>query len=69
MNNWEYKIEILESQEWFTRRLNAVNPDIELLLKNLGNDGWELISAAPMAQGIEHGKTSHSVLIFKRPQK
>jgi hypothetical protein len=70
MNKWEYKIEIIKSKEWFTRRLDTINPEIEQLFNNLGNDGWEFVSASPMVLiGGLDTSTSHFILIFKRARE
>jgi hypothetical protein len=55
---WEYKVVI--KNRW----LGGVEKKIEDELNELGYQGWELISAVPIAAGL--GSTTSYVLIFRR---
>lgn len=65
MEKWEYKI-ISPDVKGFVKM--KIDPKTEQLLNELGNEGWELVSLAPLA-GNAYGwgaGTGNFVLIFKR---
>lgn len=57
----EYKLR--DSEEWEP-------PDIESKIKQLGNEGWELVAVVPRSSfggEVGAGFTSNELWVFKRP--
>lgn len=63
MEQWEYKIISPEVKGWVNKK---IDPKTEQLLNELGNDGWELVSIAPLKSGGWDTGSEKFVLIFKR---
>ena len=65
MEKWEYKIINIEIKGWVNKQ---IDPKTEQLLNELGNDGWELVSIAPIGGGVGGwgAETSSFAFIFKR---
>ena len=63
MQRWEYKTIKLKTTGWLTGgELNAA--DFDGILNELGDDGWELISAFDTNQA--YGASLDVVAVFKR---
>ena len=61
---WEYKTVQIDVAGWF---LPTVEPDaMDAELNRYGAEGWELVSAFDINRA--HGRTSHVVVLFKRPR-
>lgn len=68
MEKWEYKIITQEAKfkGWITTNKNMkLDPIIEQILNNFGNEGWELVNTAPWAT-VMYGETGHFIFVFKR---
>ena len=59
MTSWEYKVMETEISIWSGKE----KTDPEQFLSELGRDGWELVSVAPLSQG---GTTNNLQFFFKR---
>lgn len=57
--NWEYRSELFH-MEWEMR------PKYKEIIRELGDDGWELASTIPVQWGS--GKLERFMMIFKRPK-
>ena len=61
---WEYKTVQIDVAGWF---LPKVEPDaMDAELNRYGAEGWELVSAFDVNRA--QGRTSHVVVLFKRPR-
>lgn len=74
---WEYKLVFRQrgwSNSWSSLDYNDVdqwNVDIEKLLAELGDEGWELVTIEPRSDYIGpycSGTTTSSLWVFKRPK-
>jgi hypothetical protein len=66
MEKWEYKVISPEVKGWVTKK---IDPKTEQLLNELGNEGWELVSVAPLAGNTSTAwgaGTGNFVFVFKR---
>ncbi len=64
MEKYEYKQFTVETTGIFTSKITQ---EFVGHLNELGNDGWELVQALPVAQ--PYGRTGLVIFILKRPQK
>jgi hypothetical protein len=64
MERYEYKQFTIETTGVFTTKVTQEFID---RLNELGDDGWELVQALPLAQ--PYGKTGPVLFILKRPKK
>lgn len=61
---WEYKSIELSAHGWLHRKIDHAK--LEVMLNELGRDGWELVNAFDTNWG--HGATQDVIAIFKRPR-
>lgn len=61
---WEYTTIRLAAHGWLGGKLDT--QQFELMLNNLGREGWELVNAFDTNQG--HGATRDVIAVFKRPK-
>ena len=84
MQGWEYKIVhrgrgVEEGGNWYVgspwETRNHHTPDLGTILRELGDEGWELVGISTRANigsrigGNVAGMTTDEVLIFKRPKE
>lgn len=62
MDRFEYRTVLTDTGGLMGGKVDA--PALEHTLNNMGQDGWELVSAVATAMG--EGATRHIVSIFKR---
>ena len=63
---YEYKVISPEMSGWVKKK---VNDDTKVLLNELGQDGWELVSVTPVTANMGTswgGTTANFVFFFKR---
>ncbi|WPC43923.1 DUF4177 domain-containing protein [Clostridium sp. JS66] len=68
MQKWEYKVIICKKEPHFFKT-EEWDKDIELMLPELGEEGWELINVIPESTNWgenRSGLTSEEKWIFKR---
>jgi len=61
MTSWEYKVMKTDKHFWTGKD----KTDPELILSDLGRDGWELVSVVPLSQA-GGGTTTNLQFFFKR---
>jgi hypothetical protein len=75
MNDWEYKIIMVNAQhepttlEWITGFKDG-NAEVQELLDSIGRDGWELVAffpARPANQTLENSVTGQKLTIDANP--
>ena len=65
MQKWEYKIITPSIAGWISAKMDSEKS--EKLLNELGENGWELISALPLTEQSGWGsRTGQVLLILKR---
>ena len=72
MTNWEYKVEFISLMQTSSLQSQAKMSDaaydrVQNKCAELGAQGWELVSIAPMATTAGPSAT-HMVAAFKRPK-
>lgn len=69
MQRWEYRT-VTRKREGSLRNVSDWDVDIDAVLAELGEKGWELVAVSPRASwlGQYHaGATSEELWVFKRP--
>ena len=70
MQKWEYIVGSYaldeKQKKWFIKVKDDKYPDLNYMLTDMGNKGWELISVSTF---IEYARTSGEYFYFKRPKE